>query len=159
MQRSHIRNGVMTITQQKTGAEVFVPLHPALSRSIKAGPVKGVYLIGDKNGRPILARTLSDLISAAVRAATSGRMRSPWAQKGRPEAFGRTWGLLEGNAGGVGPSVAARDRAIHAGGGSAAARQSSHRCLAGQRLNIQWLTTSQVSQFVGKSRLFSKTSL
>jgi integrase len=69
MQRSHIRNGVITITQQKTGAEVFVPLHPALARSIKAGPVKGVYLIGDKNGRPILARTLSDLISSAVRAA------------------------------------------------------------------------------------------
>src|SRR5262249_15528337 len=43
MQRSDIRNGVITVVQQKTGTEVFVPLHPALARSIKAGPFKGVY--------------------------------------------------------------------------------------------------------------------
>src|SRR5262249_31560686 len=49
MQRSDIRNGVITVVQEKTGAEVFVPLHPALARSIKAGPASGVYLIGDKN--------------------------------------------------------------------------------------------------------------
>jgi integrase len=69
MQRSDIRNGVITVVQQKTDAEVFVPLHPALARSIKAGPSKGVYLIGDKNGRPITRRTLSVLISVAAKAA------------------------------------------------------------------------------------------
>jgi integrase len=69
MQRSDIRNGVITVVQQKTGAEVFVPLHPALARSIKAGPSKGVYLIGDKNGRPINRRTLTVLISAANKTA------------------------------------------------------------------------------------------
>jgi integrase len=69
MQRSDIRNGVITVVQQKTGAEVFVPLHPALARSIKAGPSKGVYLIGDKNGRPINRRTLTVLISVATKAA------------------------------------------------------------------------------------------
>jgi len=66
---SDIRNGVITVTQEKTGAEVFVPLHPALARSIKAGPSKGVYLIGDKNGRPINRRTLTVLISVATKAA------------------------------------------------------------------------------------------
>jgi integrase len=69
IQRSDIRNGVITLVQQKTGAEVFVPLHPALARSIKAGPAKGVYLIGDRNGRPIKRGALSKLISAAVKAA------------------------------------------------------------------------------------------
>ena len=70
IQRSlDIRNGVITVVQQKTGAEVFVPLHPALARSIKAGPAKGVYLIGDKDGRPIARRSLSVLISAAAKAA------------------------------------------------------------------------------------------
>ena len=64
MQRSDIRNGVMTVTQQKTGTEVFVELHPALARSIKAGPSNGVYLIGDRNGRPLTRRTLSVLIVA-----------------------------------------------------------------------------------------------
>ena len=69
MQRSDIRNDVITVVQQKTGAEVFVPLHPALARSIKAGPSKGVYLIGDRNGRPVNRRTLSVLISVATKAA------------------------------------------------------------------------------------------
>jgi len=69
MQRSDIRNGVITVVQQKTGAEVFVPLHPALARSIKAGPASGIYLLGDKNGRPITRRTLTVLISVATKAA------------------------------------------------------------------------------------------
>jgi integrase len=69
MQRSDIRNGVITVVQQKTGAEVFVPLHPALARSIKAGPSKGIYLIGDKDGRPIKRARLSALICLAVKAA------------------------------------------------------------------------------------------
>jgi integrase len=69
MQRSHIRNGVLAVTQQKTGTEVFIPVHPALARSIKAGPAKGLYLIGDRNGRPIKGDQLSALIAAAIEAA------------------------------------------------------------------------------------------
>jgi integrase len=69
MHRSDIRNGVITVVQQKTGAEVFVPLHPALGRSIKAAPASGIYLVGDKNGRPITRRTLTVLISVATKAA------------------------------------------------------------------------------------------
>jgi integrase len=69
MQRSDIRNDVITVVQEKTCAEVFVPLHPALARSIKAGPSKGVYLIGDRNGCPITRRTLTVLISVATKAA------------------------------------------------------------------------------------------
>jgi integrase len=69
MQRSDIRNGVVTVTQEKTGAEVFVPLHPALARSIKAGPANGLYLIGDRNGRPIRRARLSALIVAAAKEA------------------------------------------------------------------------------------------
>jgi integrase len=69
MQRAAIRNGVITVAQQKTGAEVFVPLHPALARSIKAGPSKGIYLVGDKDGRPIKRARLSALIVAAAKVA------------------------------------------------------------------------------------------
>jgi integrase len=69
MQRSDIRDGVITVVQEKTGAEVFVPLHPALARSIKAGPAKGIYLVGDRSGRPINRRTLTVLISTAAKAA------------------------------------------------------------------------------------------
>jgi integrase len=68
IQRSDIRNGIITLVQEKTGAEVFIPLHPALARSIKAGPATGLYLIGDRAGRPITARRLSELISDAAKA-------------------------------------------------------------------------------------------
>jgi integrase len=73
MQRSDIRNGVISVVQQKTGVEVFVPLHPALARSIKAGPSKGIYLIGDKDGRPIKRARLSALIAAATKAGGTSR--------------------------------------------------------------------------------------
>ena len=73
MQRSDIRNGVISVAQQKTGVEVFVPLHPALARSIKAGPSKGIYLIGDKDGRPIKRARLSALIAAATKAGGASR--------------------------------------------------------------------------------------
>jgi Phage integrase family len=69
IQRSDIRNGIITLVQEKTGAEVFIPLHPALARSIKAGPATGLFLIGDRVGRPITARRLSELISDAAKAA------------------------------------------------------------------------------------------
>jgi integrase len=69
MQRSDIRSGVISVVQQKTGVEVFVPVHPALARSIKAGPSKGVYLIGDKDGRPIKRARLSALIAVATKTA------------------------------------------------------------------------------------------
>ena len=67
MRRADIRNGVITVVQEKGGAEVFVPLHPALARSVKAGPSNGIYLIGDKDGRPIKRARLSTLIVAAVK--------------------------------------------------------------------------------------------
>ena len=63
------RTDVLTITQRKTGAELTIPIHPALARAVKAGPSNGVYLIGDGRGRPIISETLTRLISRAVRAA------------------------------------------------------------------------------------------
>jgi integrase len=69
MKRSDMSDGVIHVVQGKTGAEVFIPVHPALARAIKAGPAKGVYLIGDKDGRPIRRARLTALMTAAARAA------------------------------------------------------------------------------------------
>jgi integrase len=69
IQRSDIRNNTISVVQQKTGTQVFVPMHPALARSISAGPSKGFYLIADRNGRPIRRPALTSLISVAVKAA------------------------------------------------------------------------------------------
>ena len=69
MQRSDIRKGSIQVIQGKTKAELYIALHPALERALKAGPSNGIYLIGDKAGRPIKRATLSTLIRNAVKAA------------------------------------------------------------------------------------------
>jgi integrase len=69
MQRSHVTDGALHLIQDKTGAELAIPLHPALNDAIKAGPSLGLYLIGDRAGRPIKAPALSALILTAAKAA------------------------------------------------------------------------------------------
>lgn len=63
------RSDVMNVTQQKTGAELSIPMHPALVRAVKAGPSNGVYIIGDPNGRPMSAGALTQFMARAIDAA------------------------------------------------------------------------------------------
>ena len=69
MHRSDLHNGMIRVVQQKTGAELSIPVHPALLAAIKASPARGVTLIGDANGRPIQRATLTLLVRKAVAAA------------------------------------------------------------------------------------------
>lgn len=69
MRRSDISNGSITVVQEKTGAELGLPIHPVLLAAMKAYPVKGMHLIGDRYGRPIGSRALSHLIKRATKAA------------------------------------------------------------------------------------------
>jgi integrase len=69
MQRSHITRHAIRVTQDKTGAELELVLHPNLLQAIKAGPCKGLYLIGEHTGRPITAARLSALVIAAAKVA------------------------------------------------------------------------------------------
>jgi enterobacteria phage integrase len=66
MRRSDLPEGIIRVIQEKTGAELSIPLHPALISAIKAAPAKGVTLIGDANGRPIKRATLTLLVNKAV---------------------------------------------------------------------------------------------
>lgn len=70
MRRSDISSGAIHVVQQKTGAELSITLHAALLTAIKAGPSKGIYLIGDEHGRPIKRPALTALVKKA--AATAG---------------------------------------------------------------------------------------
>jgi Phage integrase family len=72
MVRSDIVNGRIRVVQDKvrkgTTNELLIPIHPALARALKAGPVVGMrHLITDARGKPLTA--LTGLIEAAVRAA------------------------------------------------------------------------------------------
>lgn len=66
MRRSDIVNGSIRIAQEKTGAEVTIPIRPELSASLKAYPVRGLALIGDAAGRPIQAGRLSHFMAEAI---------------------------------------------------------------------------------------------
>jgi integrase len=70
MRRSDIINGAIRVTQEKTGAELSIAIHPALDRAIKAGPALGIYLIGEgRTGRPITRSSLTKLMKRAGRLA------------------------------------------------------------------------------------------
>jgi integrase len=70
MRRSDIVNGAINVTQEKTGAELKIAIHPALGRAIKSGPALGIYLIGeDRTGRPITRASLTRLMKRAARLA------------------------------------------------------------------------------------------
>jgi integrase len=70
MTRNDIVNGYIRVSQDKarkgTTNELLIPIHPALARALKAGPVVGMqHLITDARGRPL--RRLTTLIEKAAR--------------------------------------------------------------------------------------------
>jgi enterobacteria phage integrase len=66
MGRADVSDGLIHVVQQKTGAELWVPIHPELQRAMKALPAKGLTLVGDANGRPLKRAALSALMRAAI---------------------------------------------------------------------------------------------
>jgi enterobacteria phage integrase len=66
MSRADVSDGLIHVVQQKTGAELWVPIHPELQRAMKALPAKGLTLVGDANGRPLKRAALSALMRAAI---------------------------------------------------------------------------------------------
>ena len=69
LKRSDISGGMLRLVQQKTGVPLAIPIHPVLERAMRAGPANGLYLVGDKDGRPIAAASLTRLVRRAVAAA------------------------------------------------------------------------------------------
>lgn len=67
MNRSDVADGMVHVVQQKTGADLYVPIAPELEAAMKASPAKGLTLIGDPNGRPIKRAALSRLMRAAIK--------------------------------------------------------------------------------------------
>jgi integrase len=52
MGRQHVRGGVLTITQQKTGTEVSIPLHPDFIASLDALPTRNMTFLLTEYGKP-----------------------------------------------------------------------------------------------------------
>lgn len=69
MSRADVSDGLIHVVQQKTGADIWVPIHPDLAKAMRAHPANGLTLIGDANGRPLKRASLSALVRSAVRSA------------------------------------------------------------------------------------------
>jgi integrase len=69
MRRGDIADGQVRVIQEKTGADLWVPIHPELNRALRSYPAKGLTLIGDAAGRPIKRPALTAMMSAAIEAA------------------------------------------------------------------------------------------
>jgi integrase len=62
-------DGELHVIQQKTGAELYLPITPRLERAMKAYKAKGLSLIGADDGRPLSRAGLTQFMRAAIKEA------------------------------------------------------------------------------------------
>jgi integrase len=60
MGRQHIRDGVLTVRQQKTGTTLAIPVHPELEKIIAATPIGHLTLLTTRFGRSYRDNNFSD---------------------------------------------------------------------------------------------------
>jgi integrase len=64
--RSHIKDGEIYVVQEKTGTELWIPIHQELDRAMRAYPANGLALIGNANGQPLTSRGLGRIMARAI---------------------------------------------------------------------------------------------
>jgi enterobacteria phage integrase len=69
MNRADISDGLLHVIQQKTGAELYLPVLPELEQAMRAYPAKGLTLIGREDGKPLTRPALSHLMREAIKEA------------------------------------------------------------------------------------------
>lgn len=67
--RQHVRDGIGTITTEKTGVAVSLPILPALAATLAAGPTGDLAFICGERGQPFTKESFGNVFSAACRAA------------------------------------------------------------------------------------------
>ena len=72
MRRQDISDGCIGVVQEKTGTALSIPIHAKLHEAMKAGPIKGMHLMGDQHGRPIRRQALTEMMKRAAKAAGLG---------------------------------------------------------------------------------------
>jgi integrase len=67
--RQHIRAGVLTVRQQKTGSMVTIPIHPELKAILAASKGQHLTFLTTEGGEPFSANYFTNMFGHAVRAA------------------------------------------------------------------------------------------
>jgi integrase len=109
--RQHIRDGVLTVRQQKTGTTLALPVRSELAELIAATPSGNLTLLTTKTGKPYAPNDLSDEFRAC-RAAV--QLINPRAPQGCCEASGRSRMQRARDSGDHRPQDAEGSRTLHA---------------------------------------------
>src|SRR5262249_34392397 len=64
MGRQHIKDGALSITQEKTGARLLIPIHPELQQILDATPTGHLTLLTTKSGKSYSAGDFSEQFRA-----------------------------------------------------------------------------------------------
>jgi integrase len=67
MNLADIVDGELHVIQQKTGAELYLPIVLELEQAMKAYPANGFALIGKEDGRPMTRAGVSQMMRAAIK--------------------------------------------------------------------------------------------
>ena len=92
MGRRHIKDGVLTITQQKTGVAVAVPVHPELRAAIDASAGTNLTFLVTDRGRLGSIATTRACRSAASCTGCAKRRAASWRKPDAPRT--RSWASL-----------------------------------------------------------------
>lgn len=101
----HVRDGEVSVVQQKTGKRLWIPLHPLLAAELQLRP-KGqlMWFVNEKNGNPIPSESFGNFVRAAAKAVNFDKEGNPLEKP-----------LIEGTRGPHGLRKAACRRLIEAG--------------------------------------------
>ena len=92
MGRQHIRDGVLTVRQQKTGTPLSLPVRAELAEIVAATASGNLTLLTTKTGKPYAPSDLSEEFRGWCDAGWPAcGMLAPWAAQGCCKAVGRGW--------------------------------------------------------------------
>lgn len=77
MGRQHVRNGVLSIVQQKTGQDVHIPLHPELKATLDRLPLDNLAFLVTAQGKPFTPAGFTNWFRAMVKEAKLPDSLSP----------------------------------------------------------------------------------
>lgn len=66
MRRADIHKGRIHVVQEKTGAQVRIPIHADLQKSLNAYGIRGLHLVGRVDGKQMGDENLSKLLTRAI---------------------------------------------------------------------------------------------
>ena len=66
MGRQHVRDGLLTVHQSKTGATLQIPLHPELQAVLAATPAENMTFLVGRDGKPYSAEAFGLWFKASV---------------------------------------------------------------------------------------------